>query len=94
MTNTTLKLPPISAMDDLLPNGAWKSPSESSPPTHQQYPYSPPYHDTFSSSLPTPPQPDQQWKSPPYQSNMYKNKIENDIDQVTNTIADLLVQAY
>ncbi|GAA5798919.1 hypothetical protein HPULCUR_004327 [Helicostylum pulchrum] len=56
-----LKLPPISAMDDFLPSRSWVPPASTSSP------------DT-SSSLPTPPQPDQ-WKSPPYKN---RNELSRD----------------
>jgi hypothetical protein len=66
MTNTTLKLPPISVIDDLLPNGSWKSPQSPTslpitPPQPDQPWNSPPYHHLQFNN---------------------KNKIENDIDQV------------
>lgn len=50
MTKTTLKLPPISVIDDLLPNGSWSSPTASLPTPEQQW-KSPPYQFNSSNSV-------------------------------------------
>ncbi|KAF1805156.1 GATA-type zinc finger transcription factor [Mucor lusitanicus] len=62
-----LKLPPISSMDNFLPTRSWNPPPFSASSTS-------PKESSSTSSLPTPPQPEQ-WKSPPYNS---RNELTRD----------------